>query len=270
MGFAKIGPQCVERLTDLFNEARTPHGGPYLARPPQQARTLDSRYTQLVYDLAPAGLEALKAAGDVTYYDTRPSGPWLHRHMVACVTASIELGCQARADLSFIPGHAVLARAQTALRCPIPITQRGSGDKRLQDLIPDALFGLRYHRADGNRFRFFVVECDRATEPLSSRCRTRKSWRRHLDQYRAYIGEGLYRQHLALKSPLLVLNVTTDPRRLKRMTALTQKECGACPYQLFQCWTAFGPVYRPPRPNADLLDRAWQRAGQGAFRIDQV
>ncbi len=30
--------RAKERLTDLFNEDNTPHGGPYLARPPQQFR----------------------------------------------------------------------------------------------------------------------------------------------------------------------------------------------------------------------------------------
>jgi hypothetical protein len=43
--------RAKERLTDLFNEDNTPHGGPYLSRPPQQFRTIDSRYNQLVYDL---------------------------------------------------------------------------------------------------------------------------------------------------------------------------------------------------------------------------
>lgn len=56
-----------ERLTDLFHEDNTPDGGPYLIRPPQQFRTIDSRYNQLVYDLAPAGWQALQRGGvDVT------------------------------------------------------------------------------------------------------------------------------------------------------------------------------------------------------------
>ena len=43
--------RSLERLTDLFNEANTAHGGAYLTRPPQQFKTLDSRYNQLVYCL---------------------------------------------------------------------------------------------------------------------------------------------------------------------------------------------------------------------------
>ena len=43
--------RATERLTDLFNEETTKHGGRYLERPAQQFRTLDSRYNQLVYGL---------------------------------------------------------------------------------------------------------------------------------------------------------------------------------------------------------------------------
>ncbi len=45
--------RSTERLTDLFNEDETKHGGRYLTRPPQQFRTIDSRYNQLVYTLPP-------------------------------------------------------------------------------------------------------------------------------------------------------------------------------------------------------------------------
>ena len=38
----KCEKRARERLTDLFNEDNTPDGGPYLVRPPQQFRTLDS------------------------------------------------------------------------------------------------------------------------------------------------------------------------------------------------------------------------------------
>jgi hypothetical protein len=49
-----------DRLTDLFNEDETPHGGTYLSRPWQQFETLDARYHDLVYDLTPRSVELLK------------------------------------------------------------------------------------------------------------------------------------------------------------------------------------------------------------------
>jgi len=126
-----------ERLTDLFNEDNTPHGGPYLTRPPQQFHTLDSRYNQLVYDLAPAGKQALR---EVSIVPSRNAGPWLHRYMVSSITASIELAIKGRDDLSFIPQSAILSRAETDLETTVTIPAVTRSIK----LIPDALFGIEH------------------------------------------------------------------------------------------------------------------------------
>lgn len=262
----KSRKRSLERLTDLFNEDRTPHGGPYLDRPPQQFRTLDSRYNQLVYDLASAGCRALASEGAEAAGVTVSPGPWLHRHMVACVTASIELAAAARPDIAYIPGHEVLRRAEAELRYPVPITHPETGERLVKTLIPDALFGLRYVTPAGDRFRFFVVECDRATEPATSGNWNRKSLQRSLAQYAGYIGDGLYRDHLKLSAPLLVLNVTTDATRLNKMVALTGAE-SAPAYMLFKVWADFGPIYKPPVPRPDLLERLWERAGSAPFCI---
>ena len=95
--------RAKERLTDLFNEDNTQHGGPYLIRPLQQFRTIDSRYNQLIYDLAPAGERALKQTGVWNARSAARSGPWLHGFMVSCITASIELATLVRSDLTYIP-----------------------------------------------------------------------------------------------------------------------------------------------------------------------
>lgn len=270
-GIRRSPKRATERLTDLFNEDNTKHGGPYLSRPPQQFRTLDSRYNQLVYDLTPASGQALEDTGNTHQGVARPSGPWLHRFMVSCVTASVELATRARADVSFIPQHQILARAGTELRHAVEITDPRSGQRIKKDLIPDALFGLEYHTDSGNRFRFFAVECDRATEPATTTNFNRKSWLRSLLQYREYVGGGAYRDHLKLTAPLLVLNVTTDAKRQSRMLSITGKESGdnGNAYLLFQVCNAFGPVFRPPNPLHQILEGPWQRAGRKEFRIDQ-
>ncbi|MEM7667901.1 MAG: replication-relaxation family protein [Pseudomonadota bacterium] len=257
--------RAQERLTDLFHEAETPHGGRYLERPPQQFRTIDSRYNQLVYDLAPVGRRALLAA-ERRITPASTAGPWLHRHMVACTTASIELAALARPDLSFIPGREILARATTELRYPVSILDDGGGSIT-KHLIPDALFGLSYHTPEGDRFRFFVVECDRATEPATSGNWNRKSWRRSLRQYQAYISGGAYRDHLRLTAPLLVLNVCTVASRMAKLIDGSERALGPVSYQLFQTWESFGPVWRPPQPNPDLLNAPWRRAGRSDLLI---
>ena len=215
--------RSLERLTDLFNEDRTKHGGRYLERPPQQFRTLDSRYNQLVYDAASEGYRALAEAGLEARGMATSAGPWLHRHMVACVTASIELATLDCADVMYIPGHRILNRAKVDLRYPVPITDPATGVHVKKDLIPDALFGLQYRTPAGDRFRFFVVECDRATEPAASQNWNRKSWLRSLLQYQTYVGGGLYREHLRLTAPLLVLNIVSDEMRRQKMLAVTEQ-----------------------------------------------
>lgn len=263
--------RATERLTDLFNEETTKHGGRYLERPPQQFRTIDSRYNQLVYDLGKPAVKALKEAGELPSIQATSAGPWVHRFMVACVTASIELATLERDDVSFIAGHRVLARAKTELRYPVSIDdpKRGVVTK---DLIPDALFGLEYHTPEGSRFRFFFVECDRATEPATSQNFNRKSWLRSLRQYEEYIGRGRYKEHLKLKSPLLVLNVVPDEARLQQLLSVIEKEAGGGgnAYQLFQMIDGFGPVWRPPSPVGKLLGRSWVRAEREEFWIDRA
>lgn len=261
--------RASERPCDLFHEDNTPDGGPYLIRPPQQFRTIDSRYNQLVHDVAPAGWRALKRTVDSTQHSA-PSGPWLHRFMTGYITASIELACLRREDMSYIPQSTILKRAGTTLRCSITITDPATKQPMTKDLIPDALFGLQYHTPVGDRFRFFAVEADRATEPTTSTNWNRKSFLRNLLQYDAYVSGGAYRQHLKLTAPLLVLNVLSDQQRMERMV-----ECVAKSYphgnsfMLFQVWEDFGPAFRPPHPQSSLLMGDWVRGGLAPFSIER-
>lgn len=259
-----------ERLTDLFHEDNTPDGGPYLARPPQQFRTLDSRYNQLVYDLAPAGWRALTRTEQHDTARQTPSGPWLHSFMTSCVTASIELATLDRDDLTYIPQSAILARAKADLRYPVTITDPVTKWPGQKDLIPDALFGLCYHTGNGDRFRFFAVEADRATEPMTSNNWNRKSFERNLLQYEAYVAGGAYRDHLELAAPLLVFNVLSDQNRMERMVAFTaQRYPSGNTFMLFQAWEAFGPAFRPPNFSTTLLTSGWARGGMSPLRIGQ-
>jgi hypothetical protein len=259
-----------DRLTDLFNEDRTPHGGAYLARPHQQFATYDARYQDLVYDLAPAAELALKQDGH--WHDaTAHAGPWAHRFMVASITASIELATLADPALTYIPQEAILGRAGATLRCPVPFRDPKTGREETRDLIPDALFGLEYATEDGPRFRFFVVEADRATEPSRASSFNRKSHLRSILQYREYVGRGLYKEHLNLSAGLLVLTVATSPQTMARMIALANEisEGRGNAYMLFQTAEQFGRWFKPGKPMPELLHGPWARAGREGFRIDE-
>lgn len=260
--------RAKERLTDLFNEDRTPHKGAYLTRPAQQFRTLDARYNQLVYDLSPASVAVLRKSGSAI----RParSGPWQHSLMVSCITASIELACNERDDINYIPQSKILARAETSLRWTTEICDPDSGASYEKDLLPDAVFGLEYLTSEGKRYRFYALEADRATEPLRSAEIHRKSFLRHLLQYEDYIEGDGYREHLNLTAPLMVLNVTTSEERVQRMLGLTDELFPeGNTYQLFQVWDEFGPVFVPPLPNPFLLNHSWRMAGS-TQRIDRA
>jgi hypothetical protein len=261
--------RATERLGDLFHEDNTPDGGSYLTRPVQQFRTIDSRYNQLVHDLAPAGWRALQRSGFDIERCTAPSGPWPHRHMTACITASIELACRARDDISYIPQSQILQRAGTTLRCPVTIIDPASKRQMTKDLIPDALFGLQYHTVEGDRFRFFAVEADRATEPTTSDNWNRKSLERSLRQYDAYVAGGAYRQHLNLTAPLMVLNVLSDQRRMERMVEFVAKSYpNGNSFMLFQAWESFDPAFRPPHSQPRLLMGEWVRGGLPPFALN--
>ncbi len=248
--------RAKERLTDLFNEDRTPHRGTYLTRPAQQFRTLDARYNQLVYDLSPSSVAALRKSGSAI----RParSGPWQHSLMVSCITASIELACIERDDINFIPQSKILARAEATLRWPTEICDPDAGTTYAKDLLPDAVFGLEYLTSEGKRYRFYALEADRVTEPLRSAEIHRKSFLRHLLQYEDYIEGGGFQEHLNLTAPMMVLNVTTSEARLQRMIGLTEELFpDGNSYQLFQAWDAFGSTPVPPHPKLSLLSNEW-------------
>lgn len=261
--------RAQERLADLFHEDNTVHGSAYLRRPAQQFQTLDARYNQIVSDLSPAGVKTLKQAGSWYKQSGPQGGPWWHKFMIASVTASIELACMARSDVDYIPQWKILERAQTKLEADLRYLDPASGKQVQKVLKPDTLFGLEYRLHGRARYRFFVVEADRATEPLNTKTSNRKSARRSFSQYRAYIEQGLYKQHLKLTAPLLVLNVTTsETRRNALLKTLLSGTPAGNDYMLFQHWEAFSTPPSVPKPNPFLLEGSWQRAGRKALRID--
>jgi len=261
--------RAKERLTDLFNEDNTPHGGPYLCRPHQQFRTIDSRYNELVYDLTPASIAALKENGLWNEEKAKRFGPWLHSYMVSCITASIELATLDRDDLEYIPQSKILERAKTALRFPTKINDPDTKQTLTKDLIPDALFGLEYLHHGQKFYRFFLVEADRGTEPTTSKNFNRKSHLRNLAQYADYIGNDRYKGHLKLTAPLLVLNVSADPTKIKKMISVTGETSGqgSNSYILFQLFEEFEEAFKPPKPHAEFLEKAWERAGKSGIEI---
>jgi hypothetical protein len=259
---ARSEKRARDRLTDLYNETETPDGGAYLDRPPQQFQTLRAQYQPLVYELGPAARKALRRLGLANDYATHAAGPWHHSFMVSSITASIELATLDRPDIVYIPGQRILERAKAKLRYPVSFREPGSGKQQTIDLIPDALFGLEYLRDGQKSYRFCLVEADRATEPTRASQFNRKSHLRNFLQYREYVGAGLYKQHLNLTAPMLVLNVSTDLKVTVRMLRLLGELMPeGCSYQLFQAVEGAGYL-GPPKILTQLMEGRWIVVGK--------
>ncbi len=260
-----------DRLTDLYNEDQTPHCGPYLARPFQQFQTYDARYQDLVYDLAPAAEKALKENGMLSEYAPGHSGPWVHSYMISCITASIELATLADPTLEYIPQEQILERADTTLRYPVPFENSVTGKTETKDLIPDAIFGLEYKQEKGSKYRFFIVEADRGTEPSRSSRFNRKSHLRNFLQYREYVGRGLYKDHVKLTAGMMVLNITTTTGTMDSMINLvSEMSKRGNSYLLFQTCENFGRYFKPPKPIWELLNGEWHRANYSEFELYKI
>lgn len=205
LAFSEAGGQnksrAQHRLTDLFNEDNTAHGKTYLSRHPQQFQTIDARYNKLIYGLTETGKEALKDANLWSDWVHHPGGPFWHHRMVAKITAEVEIECRRSDDRNFIPGWRVLDRAQKRLRYPVTFKDPGTGRTLKRDLIPDQIYGIEYLTEDGPRYRFYVVEAERGTNPKTT-TKDRKSVERMKAMYGVYIGQGKYKDHLGLRAPL--------------------------------------------------------------------
>lgn len=206
LAFSESGGQNIgrakNRLTDLFNEENTEHSKPYLTRPPQQFQTIDARYNELIYGLTDAGEIALKGAAFWSDWVHKAGGPFWHQREVAKITASIEIEATKRGDVSYIHGWRVMERSQCKLRYPVTFRDPFLGKTMKRDLIPDQLFGIEYLTDDGPRYRFFLLELERGTNPKTSSA-DRKSVERMIAMYRGQ----QFKQHLGLTAPLLLLLV---------------------------------------------------------------
>ena len=260
---ARDRARTLKRLASLHHEANL------LDRPAQQFDTLDARYNQLIYDLGPRSLQVLHDEGIYRHDAPLPSGPWKHRVMVACITASVELATRGT-NTRYIPQHEILGKLGVGLRIPITLRHPRTGRDEQHDLVPDALFGLEYRDGDRKSYIFYLVEADRGTEPLKASSLARKSFLRSIQQYRTLIGGKLYKEHFGLNAGLLVLNVTSSAERLQNMVDLVAEtsESGRNTYLLFQAVPVFGTYFKPPQPMPELFTAPWHRAGQPPFQLN--
>jgi len=185
----------------------------FLVLPRQQRATERAEFNPYVYDLTATAKDHLVDLG-VAEQTVRPTGHWWHSYAVSCVTSSIDIAA-ARDGVRYIPAHEILAIKGAALAMPVSTGR----------VIPDQLFALDY----GGRYRAFVLEVDRGTEPKTSAA-ARKSYARSLEQYAEIIERQLYNAHYGLKANMLVLWVfarrSDQARFLELLSAQSERVRG--------------------------------------------
>jgi hypothetical protein len=266
--------RSLDRLTDLFNEDNTAHGGQYLDRPWQQFATLDARYHDLAYDITKCAAAALEEEGRLRANapSTAP-GSWKHDFMCAAITSSIELSTLRQPDAyGYIFHDEIIDRIGT-FAFPVAISQNDAhGGLRTEEKVlrPDRVCGIRYKQTGAARI--FLVEADCTTEPNNSKDTSRKSHKRSILQYLQFIDGGGYKKHFGESTRVMLLSVFAAEVKMNNVKDLLLRlsEGKGSAFMLFQAWPAFGRYFTPPKPRHELFTVAWSRAGYEPFSIDQL
>ena len=189
----------------------------FLRLPSQQNQIAKADFNPYVYDLSRKGELYLKGIGVPA--TVRPTGHWWHAFLTASITSAIEIEARRR-GYRYIPAHEILNRNVATLAVP-------HGRKKL---IPDQLFAIDY----GGKFRSFVLEVDRGTEPYQSEA-ARKSLEGMLCNYAELWAKGDAQRHYGLKSSLLILLAFSNPTRAARCIELvSSKTPKLAPFALVQ------------------------------------
>jgi hypothetical protein len=265
-----------ERLGHLYHE------GDYLNRPTQQWQYANARYMPVVYENG-AGAEAALRRHNLLNWETATSTARIGTHrqfshalLICEILASIELGVRANPSLRFISWEEIIGKASdrvrnadNPIRIPVSIANtRDGGRQHLETgIVPDGLFGLEYERPEGKAYRFFALEADRSSEPISRSDLQQSSYLKKLLAYREIAARQIYKSHLGLPN-LFVLTVTTNERHMSNMMALLANlASGASTLFLFKTAPALGDFRRAPAPSPGMLVEPWQRVGYGPFLI---
>jgi hypothetical protein len=245
-----------QRLTDLYNEDCTRHQDFYLDRPEQQNASINARYQPMAYELTLAGARALRDHGLPLQTWERPNGPYLHRFMTSCLTASLELAAKQRGikflSQSDIFNHPKCPASAKRVEHPLGLPHRDG------IIIPDQLCGLNY----GGRYRFFAVEADRKTETIVSTRASTKAFAKKFDAYLQVLRNRNYKDVWGIPA-LNIMIVTTSDAHMRTMIDVLEDMAEPSDAQrfLFKSTPAFGKYWTVPPVMTDLLTDPWARVG---------
>jgi hypothetical protein len=271
-----------ERLGHLY------HDGRYINRPEHQWQFANCRYMPVIYELDEKGEQVLRERGlnhsDSPLLKKGRMGAYrqfAHQLMICECMASVELGVRQDPSLRFISWQEIIAKAPESTRkldnpfaIPVSIShtfpRTGAMQRADIKIVPDGLFGLEYTREGSKAYRFFAMEADRNTQPVTRSDLQQTSYLRKILAYRQLSAQGIYKSHLGLPN-LLVLTVTTNEPHMTHIMSLVRELAheGKSKLFLFKTMSSLGDFKKAPAPTTHLLADPWQRVGYEAFRIDE-
>jgi hypothetical protein len=131
------------------------------------------------------------------------------------------------------------------------------------EIIPDGLFGIEYSTGEKRAYRFFALEADRGTMPVTRSGAGQTSYLGKLAAYRDIFSRRTYMTHLGIPN-LLILTLTNSAPRMYEIIRRLADQSGEHAAFLFKAISATDLT----RPTPQLLVEPWQRAGLPSIRID--
>jgi len=203
-----------ERLGDLFHEG-------YIDRPDQQWEFANALSRHTIYESDSGAARTLREVGITvgdrrTFLSETAHRQLLHSLMICQVLASLDLGVRGDSRLRFIAWPEILGRAPQATRSSgapfrLPVPSGGY-------LVPDGLFGIEYGASDKKTYRFFALEADRGTMPVTRSNGSQTSYLRKITAYRDIIAHQIHKTHWGLPN-LLMLTVTIGETRVQEIVS---------------------------------------------------
>lgn len=124
-------------------------------------------------------------------------------------------------------------------------------------MVPDAVFGLEYLMDGRKTYRFFALEADRGTMPITRSSPARRtSYLQKLLAYGDVIAQQTHKTHLGVPN-LFILTVTDSERHGKGLVSAFQSATSGSPIFLF---ASIAPTHSDASIHC-LLQRSWERAG---------
>lgn len=217
-----------ERLGDLFHEG-------YINRPPRQWEFAEGRHSAVIYEAGERSRAILQSrqvgpSFPMTFLKDQTHRQFHHSVMINHVLAAVDLATYTVSGLALLGWSDILAKAPRTARegsnpfaiCGVlsdPTLERDG--KTATSVVPDAVFGLRYNDAGAPKYRFFVLEVDRATMPVTRSSLRISSYQRKLLAYDLVLKRRLYRSLWGIPN-LLILTVSTNAAHLQNLLGSAQ------------------------------------------------